>query len=57
MPPGTYDLTLRAVYSQEYLPASGFDAYTIGSTTFPSQTITADGTLDLGSQQLTLTGY
>jgi hypothetical protein len=57
LPPGGYDLTLRAVYSQEYFPASGFDAYTIGSTTFPGQTITANGTLDLGTQQLTLTTY
>jgi hypothetical protein len=57
MPPGTYDFTLRAVYSQEYLPASGFDAYAIGQATFAAQTIIANGTLDLGTQQLALTSY
>jgi hypothetical protein len=57
LPAGTYDLTLRAVYSQSYLPANGFDAYTIGSAAFPAQAVTADGTLDLGTQQLPLTQY
>ena len=57
MPPGTYDLTLRAVYSQSYLPANGPDAYSLGETTFAAQTITADQTLELGTQQLPLTQY
>ena len=57
MPPGTYDLTLRAVYSQRYLPANGPDAYSLGGTTLAAQTITADATLELGTQQLPLTQY
>jgi hypothetical protein len=57
MPPGTYDLTLRAVYSQSYVPATGPDASSLGETTFAAQTITADQTLELGTQQLLLTPY
>jgi hypothetical protein len=57
MPAGSYDLTLRAVYSQEYLPVNGPDAYLLGETTLAGQTIAADETLELGSQQLPLTQY
>jgi len=57
MPAGSYDLTLRAVYSQMYLPANGPDAYTLGGTTLTGQTITANETLELGSQQVPLTQY
>ena len=57
VPPGTYDLTLRAVYSRSYLPASGPDAYTLGGAAFAAQTVAADATLDLGTQQLPLTTY
>lgn len=57
LPAGTYDLSLRAVYSQGYLPANGPDAYLLGETTFAGQTIVADETLDLGTQQLPLTHY
>ncbi|HEY3806189.1 MAG TPA: hypothetical protein VGL61_26480 [Kofleriaceae bacterium] len=57
MPAGSYDLTLRAVYSQKYLPANGPDAFLLGETTLADQTVTADQTLELGSQQLPLTQY
>lgn len=57
LPPGGYDLTLRAVYAQNYTPAGGPDLYTLGTTTFAAQQVSADAVLDLGTQQLPLAQY
>ena len=57
MPAGTYDLSLAAFSSLEFLWNDPNNSKRMGKTTFAAQTITPGATLELGTVQLPLTDY
>ena len=57
LPAGTYDLSLGAFRTLEFLYNDQNNAMRLGKTTFPGQVVVANATLELGIQQLPLADY